>query len=353
MSVDLYERYKDALRRGHMAVAHGELDVALAAYQEAIALAPDRSMPHAGVGMVLLRRGSAAEALAAFDAALARSARDETSLRGRADALARLGHRTDAAEAMDILSDVQAAAGRVGDAVDSTRRALDLAEQKARRRHLGGLTRQLHASRTDEPATQPVATAARPPGLAEAAAAQEASDGDAAPREATWAPGEEAAQELAGGPAGGGAPDEIAPAETAEAAEDLVPEPVAPLDPVALLAVAEAALDAGDRPAARGAYLAAAIGLQAEGLLVAALDACYLVLAFAPDDPDVHLRLVELYLEEGWEAPAADKLALLARLTELDGGHRDARARIVGLAADHFPDDPRLHGLSARGAAPR
>src|SRR6478609_8099862 len=106
MSVDLYERYKDALRRGHMSVAHGDLDAALEAYREAIALAPDRALPYTSVGQVLLRQHAAPDALAAFDAALARAPRDEAGLRGRGEALARLGRRTDAADVLDLLSHI-------------------------------------------------------------------------------------------------------------------------------------------------------------------------------------------------------------------------------------------------------
>jgi hypothetical protein len=118
---------------------------------------------------------------------------------------------------------------------------------------------------------------------------------------------------------------------------------------VALVVDAERALDAGDQPAARRDYLAAAAAFESEGLLAAALDACYVALAFAPDDAELHLRLVQLYLDLGWNAPAADKLALLARLVDLDGGQPEVRARIVGLAADRFPDDPRLRGLISAG----
>ena len=53
--------------------------------------------------------------------------------------------------------------------------------------------------------------------------------------------------------------------------------------------------------------------------------------------------------ELGWNPPAADKLALLARLVDLDGGQAEVRAEIVGLAADRFPDDPRLRGLVSAG----
>jgi len=366
VSVDLYERYKDALGRGHAAIARGQLDAALAAYHEALSLAPDRALPHAGVGQVLLRMGRAAEALAAFDAALDRSPRNEIGLRGRADALARLGRRTDAAAALDILSDAQEAAGHLGDACDTTRRALDLAEQKARRRRLQDLTRRLRLqvgdqetdvalarslpplAATDGPRQAAGASPAKPTAAGSTAmpAGVDATEAEtpwteppAEPPEAEAAPPLEAAPPTdAAQPAGAATPPIAAPSSA----------PASRPDPTALVRAAEAALDAGDLTSARQAYLDAAAFFQVDGLMAAALDACTSVLAFAPDDASVHLRLVELYLEQGWSAPAADKLALLGRLTELDDQQGDARARIVVLAADHFPDDPRLGKLSAQ-----
>jgi tetratricopeptide (TPR) repeat protein len=396
VSVDLYERYKDALRRGHAAIARGQLDDAMAAYREAMSLAPDRALPHVGVGQVLLRQGSAAEALASFDAALVRSPRDEGGLRGRSQALARLGRRTDAAEVLDILSEAQEAAGRLADACDTTRRALDLAEQKARRRRLQDLTRRLRLQAGDrdhevalarslrplaasdgagrDPGTEPLepgavdaqagasnwaaaglaADAGRPveasSGIGSADATM-AGDGGSIPDEAA---GAAATSTEAPGVEGQPPADESARVAEAAPADGVAPPPPEPRpDPGVLVWAAEAALDAGDTVAARLAYLDAAAAFQAEGLLAAALDACSAVLAFAPDDAAVHLRLVELYLEQGWNGPAADKLALLGRLTELDDRQGSARARIVVLAADHVPDDPRLRRLSSHRVARR
>lgn len=326
MSVDLYEHYSDALRRGHRALAHGELDAALAAYREAVNLAPDRALPYTGIGSVLLRRDELPNALAAFDAALLRAPREEGALRGRSGALARMGRRADAAAALDLLSDAQEAAGRLSDARDSTQRALDLAEQKARRRRLQDLSRRLRLAAGEAAVDEPLAQALRPPVPgATPIEASEAAAGDAARADSAGA------GTLSAGP------------EPATPAAVVAPPP----DPVALTIEAERLLDAHDHAGARERYLAAAVAFEAEGLLAAAIDACCVALAFAPDDVDVHLRLVELYLAAGWDAPAADKLALLGRLTELDHGQGRARSRIVILAADHFPDDPRLRRLSA------
>jgi len=70
------------------------------------------------------------------------------------------------------------------------------------------------------------------------------------------------------------------------------------------------------------------------------------VLAIRPSDPEVHLLLAELYLDRGWRGPAADKLALLGRLTELTDDAA-TRARLCELARARFPDDPRFTAMCA------
>ena len=50
----LYERYKDALRRGHVAALRGRNDAAIDAYGEAASIAPDRALPHASLGGILV-----------------------------------------------------------------------------------------------------------------------------------------------------------------------------------------------------------------------------------------------------------------------------------------------------------
>src|SRR6185503_3748233 len=100
---DAFERYKDALRRGHSAAQGGRFDEAIAAYQEAGTIAPDRAMPQSSLGGVLARMGRTAQALAAYDAALARAPGDEAALRGRAELLAMAGRRAEAADTLDRL----------------------------------------------------------------------------------------------------------------------------------------------------------------------------------------------------------------------------------------------------------
>ena len=59
----LYERYKDALKRGHVASLRGRTEEALVAYGEAAAIAPERSTPHTSAGTALLGVRRPAEAL--------------------------------------------------------------------------------------------------------------------------------------------------------------------------------------------------------------------------------------------------------------------------------------------------
>ena len=312
MSVDLFERYRDALRRGHVAAARGRLEDAVAAYGEAIALAPDRPVAHTSLAAVHLRRGDPKSALAEADVALGRVPRDEAALASRVDALVGLGRRIEAAEALDRLSDIQSAAGRPADALATARRALALAEQKTRRRHLEALTARLAPIAAD----------------AETAAAQ------AAPLEDVGAgAGTRLAEPSAGDV------DEAAP-------EARIVEPEPPVDGSPLLLAAEAAADAHDLEGARRNALAAAVAFARSGHVAAAIDACSVALTVAPDDPDLHLILVELYLDRGWRPRAAEKLTLLGRLIELDG-RDDARARLCEIVGAEFPDHPELVRLCA------
>jgi tetratricopeptide (TPR) repeat protein len=82
----IYERYKDALRRGHVAALRGRNEEAIEAYREAAGIAPDRAVPHASIGSVLLKQGRRDEAVAAFDRALELAPGDEASIRGLAEA---------------------------------------------------------------------------------------------------------------------------------------------------------------------------------------------------------------------------------------------------------------------------
>ena len=317
MSEALYERYKDALRRGHVAALRGRHDVALDAYGEASRLAPDRALPFVGIAGVLTRLGRDQDALAAYDAALDRAPDDEAALRGRADLLAKAGDRMGAAESLDRLATVLDRAGRLADATDAARRALELAESRGRRVTVRQLAERLRAESSDPAANEALASAMR----------------------------------LLAGPAVG--PDVPPPSsDIGRAADAVVAEPPPPVEPAPpflpgpATAAVEVAAVIGDGPATRALALEAAAGHRAAGASAAAIDVCYLALAGNPADPSLHLALADLYLDRGWRTTAADKLVLVARLADLTADPQ-TRARVCEIAAARLPDDARLATICA------
>jgi tetratricopeptide (TPR) repeat protein len=295
MTEALYERYKDALRRGHVAAQRGRLDEALDAYGEAAGIAPERALPLVGIGQVLLRLGKPNEANTTFGRALERAPTDEAALRGRADASNRLGDRIRAAETLDRLAAVVDAAGRRGEALDLIGDALDLAEARGRRAALQAIV--------------------------------DATEADPA-RAATVADALQRARARLAGPVG----SEPAP-------------PPPPFDPAAAMAAVEAAAATRDADATREAALAATQGFRAGGQLHAAIDVCYQALATNAADPSLHITLAELYVDRGWRTLAADKLVLLSKLVDL-AGDPTTRQRLCEVAA-RVPDDQRLEDICA------
>lgn len=293
MSEVPYERYKDALRLGHVAALRGRLDAAAAAYREAASIAPDRALPYVGLGGVLARLGRADQALDAYTAALDRAPSDEAALHGRADVLAATGRPAKAAETLDRLAAILEREGRLADACDVARRALELAESRGRRRQVESLIAKLRTATGDASAAEALARAL-------------------------------SVLEI------------VSPVDTM---------PKAP-DPALLTLAVEEALEAGHLEEARRRALVAAAGHRAVGQYQAAMDACYQALAILPSDPEAHLALAELYLDRGWRGPAADKLVLLGRLALLTGDGA-TRARLCYLAAARFPDDARLAAVCA------
>jgi tetratricopeptide (TPR) repeat protein len=311
----LYEQYKDALRRGHVAALRGRLDAAAAAYREAARTAPDRALPYVGLGGVLTRLGRSDEALAAYDAALDRAPSDEGAMHGRADVLAAVGRRSEAADTLDRLAINLEREGRLADACDVARRALELAESRGRRQQVGALVTRLRTAAPGDTAAAEALERALSvldsvPGLEPMPAAADGAD------------------------------------PTDGAAAPVTPQPPAAPDPSLLTLALEESLEAGDLEEARRRALVAAIGHREVGQFHAAMDACYEALAILPSDPDIHLLLAELYLDRGWRGPAADKLVLLGRLSQLTGDGT-TRGRLCYLAAARFPDDPRLAAVCA------
>lgn len=312
MSGSLYEGYKEALRRGHVAALRDRLDLALTAYREASRIAPDRALPYVGIGGVLARLGRVDEALAAYRTAMERAPDDEGALRGRADLLASEGRRAEAASSLDRLAGVLERAGRTADACDIARRALELAESRGRRKLVQSLVERLRESAGDPAVAE---------ALERALGVLEADSGT--PAEQSTAQAED---------------------PTAPAVEEPPAPPVKrvpPPDPLALARAFDAAFDAGNLDEARRQAVAGAAAHRAVGQFHAAIDACYQALAIAPADPSVHFALAQLYLDRGWRSLAADKLVLIGRLTELTGDTA-SRARLCDLVVRRFADDARL-----------
>jgi tetratricopeptide (TPR) repeat protein len=318
MSGSLYEGYKEALRRGHVAALRDRHDIALQAYREAARIAPDRALPYVGLGGVLTRLGRVDEALAAYRAALGRAPDDEGALRGRADLLEAEGRPAEAAGSLDHLAGVLERAGRTADACDVARRALELAESRGRRRLVQTLVARLR-----EAASDPTVEEA----LARALSVLEV-DPMAAP-EPSATTGDE--------PSAGDEP--AAPVEPPAPRARRVPP-----DPIALSRAFEAAIDAGNVDEARKQAVATSSAHRAAGHFHASIDACYEALAIAPADPGVHFALVMLYLDRGWRTLAADKLVLIGRLSQLTGDTA-SQARLCDLVVRRFPDDPRLAAM--------
>jgi tetratricopeptide (TPR) repeat protein len=161
MTDDLYERYKEALRVGHVAVLRGALEEASEAYRTSASIAPSRALPHTSLGGVLLRLGHLDEALVEFAEALTRAPHDEGALLGLAEALNIAGQPVNAAAALDHVSEVQEAAGRLPEAADTLRRAMELEESAERSRRQRGLLRQIRLSAGDQAAERLLARALR------------------------------------------------------------------------------------------------------------------------------------------------------------------------------------------------
>jgi tetratricopeptide (TPR) repeat protein len=365
----LFDQYKAALRRGHVAALAGELEGALDAYREAARLVPERSLPIASQATVLHRLDRWPEAAEAFDRALEMAPDDEAALRARARAREERGLRSGAAADYERLAFVLDVAGRAPAAAEAARRAARLEPSAARDALADRL--QIAAAQQAELPRQPAPRSfpdiqvseldAEAAGLTanadptdDGAAEGEIEDAlRAEPGDALEDEGPHATQaslalaariaelgtqpkwvdmdeRAVGGEAEGGAWPEI----------DLPSLPPPPLegprpDPETLLAQATDLLDAGDAAGARDLMLTAVTIHREDGRLDAALEVCQRALVVAPGDPQVHLAIANLQLDRGWTAVATEKIELLLRLTSLSG---DTQAQ----ADAHFLASERL-----------
>jgi cytochrome c-type biogenesis protein CcmH/NrfG len=302
----LYERYKDALKRGHVASLHGRLDEALDAYAEASSVAPDRPTPHTSAGTALLRGRRPAEALRCYDVALRLAPRDEAALLGRAQSLTGLDRRPEAADAFDSLAEIRAADGALAGAVDAARRGLELAEGRDRRRTLERLIARLRTSEPGEPGRLALERAL----LVLEGTAMTAT---LPPAEAGVDQGDEPVPSHEPEDAGAPEMEEIPAGPRAALDRDLPPD--VSLDE--LRRRTEITLDQHPTEAVEALLDLAAADLRL-GHASAAMDACYAAVSLEPDHVVLHLALVQLYEDQGWGALATEKLDLLDRLVALD-----------------------------------
>jgi tetratricopeptide (TPR) repeat protein len=317
MSDSLFDRYREVLRAGHVAVLRGRLEDAAASYREAALLAADRAVPRTALGSVQLRLGQPDQALATFDEALALAPADDAALLGRAQALVVLERPDDAAATFDTLADARRAAGKHADAGDALRRALEIQPTAARRQRYQELADELRQAVGAAEAERALARALRY-------------------LETETAQGEPPPAEPAGSPE---------PASPEPASPEPAVAPVALPDPArqgeALLLASEEAAARGDAPGAVTAAISAAHAFRDANHPVAALDACTRGLDSGPDDVSLHLLIAELALERGAIGPAGDTYRNLLRLAEIDGDPA-ARERVAAAARAAFPDDPRF-----------
>jgi tetratricopeptide (TPR) repeat protein len=390
MTEDLYERYKEALRGGHVAVLRGGLEEAIRMYAAAAEIAPSRALPHTSLGGVYMRLSRLDEALTEYAAAVARSPHDEGALLGQADALATVGKLRDAAMALDHVAEIQEASARLPEAADTLRRALELEESPERVHRQRALLREIRMSAGDRAAEQLLARAlrlrdepearrspSRAPALAAMAAATNQAEPEPEPEPTLAAeaagqvqvvaeaedefptalePVAEAVVEDGGSVQVAAADEPAAEPEEPPAVGVMVgvDEQVAdsPAEPAPqptgdeLLAAAEAAEEAGDDSSLRSLLLWTARAYAREGRFEAGLDTAHRLLMRSPSDVDAHLVLVELYVARSWDALAAEKLLLLGRLADLDGDDV-TRRRLCQAASRAFPGNERLEALCA------
>lgn len=360
MTGSLFDQYKAALRRGHVAALAGELESALAAYREAARLVPDRSLPIASQATVLHRLDRWDEAAEAFDRALQMSPDDEAALRARARAREERGLRSGASADYERLAFVLDVAGRAQAAAEAARRAARLEPSAARDALADRL--QIAAAQQADLARPPAARSfgdiqvteldadAIGDALADAAGPEPDDEDDEADDAAETPQATQASLALAARIAELGTQPKWVDMDGRTVGDgddggswpaiDLPSLPPPPIegprpDPETLLGEATDLLAAGDVIGARDLLLTAVAIHREEGRLDAALEISLRALAAAPGDPQVHLAIANLQLDRGWTAVATEKIELLLRLTSLTGDTQ-AEADVHFLASERL-----------------
>ncbi len=257
MADPIFERYKEALRAGHVAALRGRLDDALAQYRVAAAIAPDRPLPHLGIAEVLLRLGRTADALAACQTALARAPGDAATVELESRIHEASGDRAAAAASLDRLVALLVDGDRPDAALAAAMRARDLDAIPERVRRVEDLERAWLASGGTLPLVTPVAAlasivAAPPPATRPVPVAPPGAhpvlDAGAAPAEGTVG-----AADVTAGTAEARAEADEAPAPGAMVGEAPEAAEAAPTEPVTSTGPEPAALaEAPGEPAETG-----------------------------------------------------------------------------------------------------
>lgn len=91
------DRYREALRQGHLAMVRGRPGEAISHYEAAAHLAERRSLPLVAMASVYLQMRQPREAIGCYEAALERNTSDTAAMRGLALALEAAGRPGDAA----------------------------------------------------------------------------------------------------------------------------------------------------------------------------------------------------------------------------------------------------------------
>jgi len=122
------DRYREALRRGHVAIVKGRPREAIGHYEEAGTLAGGRALPFVSMGSVYLQMHQPSEAIRAFDEALRRAPADIAAMRGKAAALQAEGRTAQAQALLQRAGELEAMerAGQAqGRTIDLRRRELE------------------------------------------------------------------------------------------------------------------------------------------------------------------------------------------------------------------------------------
>ena len=352
----VYERYRGALRAGHLAALAGALDAAVRSYRVAARIQPDRTGPYAALGRVLLASGHAGEALDAFGVVLGRLPTDTAALDGAAHALVELDRPEEAADLLDRLAAAHLEQQRHTDALNAMERAFDRAPSPERRMILDRMRRDSPAGATSRPHGTPAANGTtwlgrltpqvddRPPVSDEIRAVGERFDAAAAGGDVRALAA--AARRLLAADRPRAAVEacldalSLAPADpeihrvlasislsrgwqrTARTTERLVQRYQQVVDdPDEHDQRSEAALVAGDLDA----LLAIVEAHASQVRLATGLDLAYRALASAPADPRVYLAIARLHLALGWRGRAIDEVDRLAHFVEI-GGDDEGRA---------------------------